>query len=213
MFEIIKTKDGSDTVFSKQFNATYHSVYGALNESQHVYIKNGLLSASERFHQLNILEVGLGTCLNAGLTLQQNLSNPIIYIGVEKYPLPDSVWTQLNFGSNTSLYRQFHQFEWNKTQIIRSNFMFTKYEGDIYSFEADQKFNLVYYDAFAPSSQIELWNETILKKLFDSMITGAILVTFCANGNFKRTLKAIGFIVEVLPGPPGKREITRAIKP
>lgn len=213
IFEIIKTKDGSDTVYSKVFNATYHSVHGALQESQHVYIKNGFLSASHQFDEVHILEVGFGTGLNACLTLNTNCNKHVFYHGVEKHPLPKEIYTSLNYQGKQYDTTMLHECSWNIEHHLTPTFHFTKINGDINTIHFSKNYNLVYYDAFAPAAQSDLWNKVLLEKIINSMFSKGIIVTFCAKGEFKRTLKSLGLIVETLPGPSGKREMTRAIKP
>lgn len=211
MFDILKTKDGSDTVFSKQFKATYHSLNGALHESKHVFIDNGLTPALNKFETLTILEIGLGTCLNLFLTLLESAEKSIHYTGIERFPLSPDIYTQLNYSSDKR-FIQLHELPWNQIYEWRKGFNIEKIEGDFLNFHSNLNYNLVYFDAFAPSTQHELWQPEAVDKLYHLMSENGILVTFCAKGEFKRNLKSAGFKVDVLPGPPGKREMTRAIR-
>lgn len=211
MFEILKTQDGSDTVFSKRFNATYHSLHGALNESKHVFIDKGLTPALNKSESLSILEIGLGTCLNLYLTLMESTDKHIHYTGIESFPLSPDIYTQLNYSSDKNFIR-LHELPWNQKIEWRSGFNIEKINCDFSNFHSPQKYNLVYFDAFAPNTQNELWKPEVLNKLYLLMSENGILVTFCAKGEFKRNLKSCGFKIESLPGPPGKREMTRAIR-
>lgn len=211
MFDILKTQDGSDTVFSKRFNATYHSLHGALNESKHVFIDNGLIPALDKSESLSILEIGLGTCLNLYLTVMESADKHIHYTGIESFPLSRDIYTQLNYSSDKNFIR-LHELPWNQKNEWRSGFNIEKINGDFLNFHSTLKYNLVYLDAFAPSTQNELWQPEVLEKLYHLMSENGILVTFCAKGEFKRNLKSCGFKIESLPGPPGKREMTRAIR-
>lgn len=211
MFDILKTKDGSDTVFSKQFNATFHSIHGALHESRHVFIENGLRPALLKFKEIELLEIGLGSALNLMLTLKEIRDKPICYTAIEKFPLPADIYTKLNYAKDSDFLR-LHQLPWNEQIEVKKGFILIKNNSDFLDFTPRTKFNLVYYDAFAPNTQDELWNKKIFEKLYDMMQVGGLLVTYCAKGELKRNLKEIGFMVETLAGPPGKREMTRAIK-
>lgn len=209
-FEIRITGDGSQTIYSSVFNATYHSQKGALDESAHVFINNGLSIAQDKFKELKILEVGLGTGLNALLTIDHAKTNSVYYHGVEKYPLPETIYSKLNYGNEKLL--ELHRSEWNKDINLTPGFTLHKTNSGIESLELSSGYNLIYMDAFAPSSQNEIWQKDLLKKLYDSLVKGGILVTFCAQGQFKRDLKSIGFTVESPAGASGKREMTRAVK-
>ncbi|RDC61629.1 tRNA (5-methylaminomethyl-2-thiouridine)(34)-methyltransferase MnmD [Adhaeribacter pallidiroseus] len=219
--EIRQTKDGSATLYVPELNEHYHSVNGALQESMHVFIRAGLEYAWQNQTELAILEVGFGTGLNALLTLQQSLlyQKKIVYQTLEKYPLAPAIIQQMHFEQfilNPELldYLQpLHTTPWNEPVKITSEFTLFKLEADLQtcSFPQEQ-YDLIYFDAFAPEKQPELWTDDIFKKLFRSLKTEGFLVSYCAKGSFKRSLKAAGFVVEALPGPAGKREMTRAIK-
>jgi len=211
-FEIRITSDGSPTVFAKNFNATYHSMHGALQESEHVFIKNGLEIAKTKFNPIRILEIGFGTGLNALLTLTKT-DRPVHYTSIEAFPLPEATYHQLDFGFNKEQFLKMHNAEWEKEIELTNDFILCKLKGDIRTIDLDKNFDLVYFDAFAPSSQDELWQKDTLKKMYNCMSPGAILVTFCAKGDFKRTLKSLGFSVEFPKGALRKREMTRAAKP
>ncbi len=210
--EIVKTSDGSKTVFNKEFNATYHSIKGAVTESKHVFIEAGLNYTVKVFgNEINILEVGFGTGLNAALTFEESEKQDlkIVYYGVEKFPLEKDAADKLEYNS-------FHQkivdLEWNKKIEVSKNLTFTKFELDIHELETEMKFHCIYFDAFAPEVQPELWTEKLFFRLKDLLLERGCIVTYCAKGDFKRMLKKIGMKVETLPGAPGKREMTRAVK-
>ena len=220
--EIKKTKDGSNTLYVPALNEHYHSVHGALQESQHVFIKHGLEHVLTTKTDIKILEVGFGTGLNAILTIPFALSQKafIQYDTLEKYPLSEKLVERLHFEQfilNPELqdyYRQMHHCNWNEPVTLMPFFTLQKInEGLEDFFPPEAYYDIIYFDAFAPEKQPELWTEEIFRKLYQATRPGGILVTYCAKGSFKRNLKAAGFEVEALPGPPGKREMTRGLKP
>ena len=217
------TDDGSHSIISEQFNESYHSRHGALKESIHVFINAGLKAFNAK-SEISILEVGLGTGLNAWLTnIESRKQDKIIkYTGLEPYPITTEIAESLNypnvlFEQDIDMHRKcflkLHETEWDETMVLDENFHFTKIKTTLSDFSPDHKFDIVYFDAFAPNAQPELWTEEVFQKLFHLMAPGGIMVTYCAKGTVKRSLKAIGFTVETLEGPPGKREMTRAVKP
>lgn len=218
------TDDGSHSIISEQFNESYHSRHGALKESLHVFINAGLKALPNR-EQISILEVGLGTGLNAWLTILENqiLGKTIDFTGIEPYPISLEMAESLNYPTvlfeedtekdHKSCFLKIHEEAWEKPVNIVERFTLTKHKTTLADFSSDQKFDLIYFDAFAPNAQPELWTEAVFQQLFDLMAPGGIMVTYCAKGTVKRSLKAIGFTVETLEGPPGKREMTRAVKP
>ena len=219
--EIRQTKDGSNTLYVPELNEHYHSVHGALQESQHVFIKHGLEHALSSKKDIKILEVGFGTGLNAILTYPFALAQKafIQYDTLEKFPLSQEVVEQLQFDKiilNPELHDVFlkmHAAPWNKPTDLIPYFSLQKMHETLEEFVAPQAYyDLVYFDAFAPEKQPELWSEEMFVKLYDAIRPGGVLVTYCAKGSFKRSLKAAGFTVEALPGPPGKREMTRGVK-
>jgi tRNA U34 5-methylaminomethyl-2-thiouridine-forming methyltransferase MnmC len=214
MQRIVKTTaDGSSTVFIENTDVSYHSRHGAMQESMHVFIKNGLLALDKSLSQINILEMGFGTGLNMLLTIDAAANNPqteYTYHAIEKYPLEEEITKKLNFPFDPLLCAKIHETAEGKLENISWHI----FKGvDLSLFESAQKYHLVYFDAFAPSFQPELWTADIFNKMFSLMHKGALLVTYCAQGQVKRNMKAAGFIVESPSGPPGKREMTRAIKP
>jgi len=221
--KIIESADGSHTLFHSGLNETYHSTNGALQESEHVYINAGLVpKIASGTTEISIFEVGFGTGLNAWLTYKhiQNTSVKIIYNTIEPFPLSKEIYDALNYVKaieDDALKRFFirlHEAEWNKLIEVAPNFMIRKIKTTLEKLkESDfDKVDLVYFDAFAPSKQAEIWLPENLQKIYDLMKKGGAMVTYCARGQVKRDLKAIGFEVETLLGPPGKKEMTRAIK-
>lgn len=217
--EIIETQDGSHTLLSHQFGVSYHSKYGAVQESNHVFVNAGLKARMLLDDApLAVLEYGFGTGLNALLTYQiaEEKKRPIYYEGMEAFPVTEAFIEQLNYphqiGIDKDIFLKLHQSSWNKKHAFSPYFTFQK----VKAFFADQDYNasfdVVYFDAFAPSAQGELWEQPLLEKAYRALRPNGHFVTYCAKGAVKRTLKAIGFKVEALPGPPGKREMTRCIK-
>lgn len=217
--EIIITGDGSPTIFVPELKEHYHSVYGAVQESKHVFIEAGLNSISK--NNIRIFEVGYGTGLNAFLTMQESLKKDlsIVYYAIELYPLEPEITDQLKFNdflrlssAETNLYNNIHKAAWDLEIQITPGFTLKKIKHDILSSEIDFRYDLVYFDAFAPDVQPELWDKSIFQKIYNQLNKDGILVTYCVKGQVRRTLKETGFKVEKLPGPPGKREMIRAVK-
>ncbi len=212
------TWDGSPTLYSTRFKAHYHSLHGALQESRHVFIRHGL---AYYYHlhshrSISLLEYGFGTGLNAVLALQYSVAHSldIRYHGLEGFPIDRDTWSLLDFHDNelNELTNEFHECPWNKECILSNHFSLEKQKILFEKFIPDRTYDIIFYDAFGPSSQPYLWEQPILKKASQALVKGGILVTYCAKGSFKRTLKSLGFDVLRLPGPPGKREMTRATK-
>jgi tRNA U34 5-methylaminomethyl-2-thiouridine-forming methyltransferase MnmC len=219
--EIIVTKDGSHTVEIPGMNVTYHSHHGAIQESKHVFIETGLnyqLNRPElQDFPLHIFEMGFGTGLNALLTAieAEKRRIPIHYTAVEMYPLTLDEANTLNFSQvlgHQDVFEQLHLCEWETDTAITEHFTLRKVQTDLQDFAPGEAFHLVYFDAFAPSAQPELWTEEVFKKLFNMMAENGVLVTYCSKGVVRRAMQAAGFNVAKLPGPPGKREIVRAEK-
>lgn len=213
------TSDGSHTLFVPELNEHYHSVNGAIQESMHVFIETGFHHCSK--NKINIFEVGFGTGLNAYLTLLDinKKEKEVYYTSIEKYPLDLDLIKHLNYtnqlGYNTDeLYLKIHQSDWNTNERVTSNFYLKKIEADFTTFDFSliKSVDIVYFDAFAPDKQNEMWSQDLFDNLYNVMNTGGILVTYCAKGVIRRKLQQSGFSVERLPGPPGKREMLRAIK-
>lgn len=211
--ELKVSADGSHTLYVPELDEHYHSVNGAYNESMHVFIEPALCHHAQS--QLNILEIGLGTGLNAFLTALNQYDKRIFYHALEKYPISEEAAAQLNFGKSekeNQLLNQLHHLPWNEACELQPNFVLLKDETDLTSTTFTKSYDLVYFDAFAPEVQPEMWEEAIFQKLFNAMNPGGILTTYCAKGAVRRTMQAVGFTVERLPGPKGKREMLRATK-
>jgi tRNA U34 5-methylaminomethyl-2-thiouridine-forming methyltransferase MnmC len=213
--EVITTEDGSSTIFLPELNENYHSTHGAVRESMHVFIDAGLKQINS--DKIKIFEVGFGTGLNCWLTFKNSEGRDILYHAIERFPIEDNLIQKLNYGQFTGVggdlfFSQIHEFPWEKELMMSQRFMLKKIKGDLISFETPQTYNLIYFDAFAPEVQPELWSAEVFRKMYDMLEPGGILVTYCAKGEVRRTMQACGFAVERLPGPPGKREMLRAIK-
>ncbi len=202
------TADGSTTVYSKCFDQHYHSIFGAKQESEHVFINLGLAYALAKFEDIRILEMGFGTGLNALLTLEKAIAEKrkLSYTGLEAFPLEEGLTAELSYDAS-----KLHQLPWEESVEVNTFFDFKKMNLKLQDFETQDKYNLIYYDAFAPESQPELWTQEIFEKLASMMLGGGVLVTYCSKGYVQRNLKAAGFKVEKHPGPPRKREVLRAI--
>jgi len=217
--EIITTGDGSHSVSIPDMHVTYHSVHGAIQESMHVFIEAGLknLPAQAR---LNIFEVGFGTGLNALLTIiaAEKLNTEIYYETVEQFPLDGSETRLLNYckqldrGDLESVFELLHDCEWEKKINVIENFSFKRSKTNLLNFETSQTFELIYYDAFAPNVQPELWTKEVFEKMIAMLRPGGILVTYCSKGDVRRAMQAAAFVVEKLPGPKGKREMIRGTR-
>lgn len=216
---IIQSEDGSHTLISEQFQVSYHSTHGSLQESNTVFIQAGLEFMYQKgLEELAVFEMGFGSGLNALMAYLWAGSKDIklTYLGVEAYPITLAVAESLNYpkllGDNEKTKELFLRMH-SENAFEDGIYQFQKYIVLLEDAVIDQAFDVIFYDAFAPSSQEYLWEQSIMEKMFGILKPGGVLVTYCAKGNFKRTLKAAGFVVEALPGPKGKREMTRAIKP
>ncbi len=208
------TQDGSPTLFVPELNEHYHSRHGALQESLHVFIDTGLKAAFDKFQErLHVVEVGMGTGLNAWLTLQTNI--PTDYFGIEPFPLPVSLLSEyyraLHWENETFQAQLYGQT--NAPQDLAPHFSLTWFQGPFSAFTKEEPAHLVYMDAFAPEKQPELWTRESFSHMFDLLRPGGFMVTYCAKGQVRRDLESVGFKVERRPGPPGKREMIRANKP
>ncbi|MBO2544480.1 tRNA (5-methylaminomethyl-2-thiouridine)(34)-methyltransferase MnmD [Salegentibacter sp. BDJ18] len=220
--KIIKTGDGSVTIHLSEWDEQYHSKHGAIQEARHVFIKMGL----EYWVGLNkeknpaILEIGFGTGLNAFITFleAQKLQLKIDYTGVEAYPVSTSEIKALNYAEMLSAenqietFQRMHEIPWNNKVDISENFQLEKQQKRFEEIEDINKYNLVFFDAFGARVQPELWTEDIFARMFAGMKSNSVLVTYSAKGSVRRAMQTAGFIVERLPGPPGKREMLRALK-
>lgn len=216
-FEIFQTGDGSHSLRSGTYGDSYHSTKGAIQESIHVFIEKGLL-ACQHLEHINILEFGFGTGLNAVLTwkylLDSETGPTVHYKTLEAHPLPSSHYSKLNYGELLSFphFLKLHTTPWNEPCALDSSFLLEKYHQVFEQIEIDNWADLVYYDAFGPRYQPSLWQKPMLEKVAKCMKSGGRFVTYCAQGAFRRTMVELGFEVERLPGPPGKREMIIAIK-
>jgi tRNA U34 5-methylaminomethyl-2-thiouridine-forming methyltransferase MnmC len=207
-------------LLNTSLNETYHSKHGALQESIHVFIKEGLDYFLQRKSQkdISILEVGFGTGLNALLTVQRALELPgniIHYTSLETFPVPEEIWSKLNYIDSVGLkekFNQLHEATWNEAVSITSGFNLRKLNLSLQQIDFSSEFDLVYFDAFAPNKQPEMWEIDVLKQVVNAMRADGVFVTYCAKGQLKRDLKSLGLEVETLPGPPGKKEMVRGIK-
>lgn len=216
---LIITDDGSHSIVLDGTAVSYHSLKGAIQESQHVFIGAGLKEALRIFpdQQLNILEMGFGTGLNAFLTAIATLRSeaPIRYWGLEAYPLDMSLAVALNYPEqlgHEDLFNNIQLAPWNAQAPIHENFILRKETTDLLNYTTVDRFHLVYFDAFAPEVQPELWTEDVFQQLANLMQPGAILTTYCSKGSVRRAMEVAGLQVEKLSGPPGKREMVRARK-
>lgn len=215
MSGVLKTTlDGSSTLYLPEMDEHYHSTNGARSESMHVYIDAGYRATDA--NPVSVLEIGFGTGLNAWLTLSEATATnrPTNYIAIELFPLSMDVVDQLSYskGEGGDLYRQIHTTEWEKRVDISPYFNLQKIKTDLASFIPPKGMDVVYFDAFAPDKQPEMWQSIYFERLFASMNSGGLLTTYCAKGVVRRMLIAAGFEVERLPGPLGKREILRAFR-
>ncbi|MDR3705445.1 MAG: tRNA (5-methylaminomethyl-2-thiouridine)(34)-methyltransferase MnmD [Paludibacteraceae bacterium] len=213
--ELLQTEDGSHTLYAPLIDETYHSTHGAINESLHVFMRAGFEQTSKE--DLRVLEVGFGTGLNAYLTALASVSKTVVhYASVEKYPLPQELWQSVNYpamyGQDQSLFERLHTSPWNIETKLTPTFYLYKIEGDFSSLFLQEQFDLIFYDAFSPEKQPELWSESIFEKLYIHTKASGILTTYCAKGSVRRAMQHAGYEVERIPGPAGKREMLRAIK-
>lgn len=216
--ELFLTEDGSHSVRIPELNVTYHSRHGAIQESVHVFIESGLKYLSKK--SITILEAGFGTGLNALLSLteaeKQDLG--ILYDAVELYPLDRGFIASLNYLTLLQLphlvneFSLMHACEWNVASKISGHFALKKIRGDLRHVELTGNYDLVYFDAFDPVVQPELWTTEVFKKLYDACNAGGVLVTYCSKGIVRKAMTEAGFSVSKIPGPKGKREIVRALK-
>ena len=218
--KIIKTDDGSDTLYNKKLDETYHSLHGSVTESKHVYINAGLSSVINKKKTISILEVGLGTGLNLLLTLKFAKKNDlkIQYHAIEPFPLDNSILKKLDFnnkleGFDKKIYEKIHHPKNLEPVKLSEHISFTKSITRLeqISFEKE-KYDLVFFDAFAPSKQPDIWSKENFKLIREAMKTSGVLVTYSSSGKLKKILEELKFNIEILQGPKGKKEMTRATK-
>ncbi len=220
--EIITTADGSTTIHLPGLNEQYHSKHGAINEAKHVFIESGYkhLLGDKKYDCLDILEIGFGTGLNAFITFLEAQQNPqnVNYVGVEAYPVafeeaklmnyPD----QLQAALNEAIFDRLHQSSWETPHTISTNFILTKRKQFFAEINDQSCYHLIYFDAFGARVQPELWTVDIFRTMYNALRQNGVLVTYSAKGSVRRAMQEVGFEVERLPGPPGKREMLRASK-
>ncbi|MEM7086353.1 MAG: tRNA (5-methylaminomethyl-2-thiouridine)(34)-methyltransferase MnmD [Bacteroidota bacterium] len=220
--EFLTTQDGSVTIHLPDWNEQYHSIHGAINEAKHVFLKHGLeffVSSEANIDQpVAILEIGFGTGLNALLTFLFAETNgaKIHYMGVEAYPVEASEIRQLNYSEllkiPSEVFMQLHDTPWEASNAITKTFTLIKRKQFFSEIKDKEAFHIIYFDAFGARVQPELWTEAVFKTMYDALRTNGVLVTYSAKGSVRRAMQAVGFTVERLPGPPGKREMLRALK-
>jgi tRNA U34 5-methylaminomethyl-2-thiouridine-forming methyltransferase MnmC len=224
---IITTADGSKTIQIEDWDEQYHSKHGAIQEAEHVFIKEGLHhfyhSLKNENHtkaaEISILEIGFGTGLNAFLTLleAEKIKANVNYVGVEAYPVDVDEIRQLNYAElisneNKHLFNKLHEVSWEVQHEISSNFKLQKRQQFFSEITDTNAFDLVYFDAFGARVQPELWTKSIFEIMYKALKPNGVLVTYAAIGEVKRNMRALGFTVERLKGPPGKRHMLRATK-
>lgn len=216
--EIIQTLDGSTTIHLTEWDECYHSKHGAIQEAQHVFIKNGLSLFQNQ--KVAILEIGFGTGLNAFITLLEakKMQQTIDYVGVEAYPisaeevLKMNYVSELNADKESTLFDTIHESNWGEKVLLNDGFTLTKRNQFFEEINDDNTYDLIYFDAFGYRVQPELWSTEIFRKMFKALKNNGVLVTYAARGVVKRSMIEVGFTVEKLEGPPGKREMFRARK-
>ena len=217
--DIISTADGSKTLYIADWNESYHSRHGAIQEAYHVFITHGL----RQFYNtdISLLEIGLGTGLNALITMLESTKQQLTvnYVGVEAFPVAISEVQQLDYVTALktpqvkTVFEQMHLCPWEESVALTPRFTLTKQRKDIREVQDKNRFHLIYFDAFGARVQPELWTEEVFSNMYAALQQQGILVTYAAKGSVRRALQQVGFTVERLPGPPGKREMLRAIKP
>ena len=217
LIQLKETSDGSHTLYVPELDEHYHSIHGAVQESMFIFIMNGFDFC--KADPVNLLEVGFGTGLNALLTAIKSMtgSRYVNYTSIEKYPLDNSIVSSLNHykfagEGGREIFRSIHAAPWNTMVNIYPNFNLKKTETDFTKTKLEGKYDLIYFDAFGPDKQPEMWTIEMFALIASVTNNNGILVTYSAKGEVKRNLKACGFEVTLLPGPPGKRQMIRAIK-
>lgn len=216
---LVTTEDGSHTVYLPELDEHYHSTHGAINESQHVFIQAGLEYL--RLDEPTILEVGFGTGLNALLTLQNSIAKKqkIRYVALEPYPLEADIFKHLNFDDSAEMaapdnyLQKMHEAQWNFPVFINDDFVLHKLKHTLQETSfMEEAFDVIYFDAFAPAKQPEVWSAENFEKCFQALKPGGVLTTYSSQGQVRRNMQEAGFKTEKIPGPKGKREMLRAIK-
>ncbi|MBN2273800.1 MAG: tRNA (5-methylaminomethyl-2-thiouridine)(34)-methyltransferase MnmD [Bacteroidales bacterium] len=219
MNKVIITGDGSSTLYVPELNEHFHSVFGAVTESQHVFIQNGLQQLQK--DTVAVFEIGFGTGLNALLAClyARRHNRNLVYYTIDNVTLENHIVTSLNYpgfmsteDSANDIFTSLHNAEWEHMTKITPHFTLYKIKNDMTSYKPNFRYDLIFFDAFAPEKQPEMWTKEIFETLYNPLYPGGLLVTYCAKGKIKRFLKETGFRVEVHPGPPGKRHMVRARK-
>lgn len=219
-YEIIETEDGSHTLRLAGTPVTFHSDKGAIQESAHIFIQSAFdyfIQNNPSVKALRIFEVGFGTGLNALLTAMaaRKVGKQVTFQAIDRYPLPEDVFSRLNYASilnESELYKIIMQTGWEQLVHVDPFFKLQKINQDLAQYNFTVKQDLIYFDAFAPEDQEEMWGNAVFDKLFDALEPGGILVTYCSKTIVRKTMESAGFVVEKIPGPRGKREIVRARK-
>lgn len=218
--KFLKTGDGSITIHLPEWNEQYHSKHGAIAEAKHVFITSGLQYFVETtlLNEVFILEIGFGTGLNAYLSYLENKNSnyTINYTGVEAYPVASKEIEALNYpqllATPEETFKKFHTSKWEEQTLIDSNFTLTKRNQFFSEIKDEHTYHIIYFDAFGARVQPDLWTVEIFQKMYHALKKDGILVTYSAKGSVRRNMQTVGFNVERLPGPPGKREMLRATK-
>ena len=216
--EILKTTDGSYTFYVPELNETYHSTNGALQESLHVFIEAGLKFSTLK--KASILEIGFGTGLNALTTFDEAVKSNlnIEFSSLEVFPLSWDDVSKLNYMNLEGFqkyaipFENMHSCDWDSFIEITAEFSLRKLNTKLQDIRFENEFDIIYFDAFAPQIQPELWSYEVFEMMYKALKNNGVLVTYCAKGTVKRALKAAGFKLQSIPGPPGKREMSRAVK-
>jgi len=221
-FILKTTDDGSHTLFVPDLNEHYHSTNGALQESELVFIHNGVHFLPTNLYEINILEIGFGTGLNALLTVlhANKQKQKVNYVAIEPNPIPFDIISCLNYSGLLKsddaelFFNKLHETDWTYPSFLSDHFILSKLKAKLEDITLkNEQFHLIYFDAFGPEVQPELWTEQIFQQLFRSLKPNGVLVTYSCKGTVKRALISAGFNIEKLPGPKGKREVLRAVKP
>jgi tRNA U34 5-methylaminomethyl-2-thiouridine-forming methyltransferase MnmC len=220
---VVTTKDGSKTIRIEEWNEHYHSTHGAIQESRHVYIQAGLdyFLSKNQPESITVLEAGFGTGLNALLAYSwaEKTKTPIHYIGIEAYPISSEEKNALHYHEALegeeikAIFDQLHQAEWEQEVPISKVFNLNKLKLFFNDLELKNSVDVVFYDAFGPRVQPELWEVSIFERFYEALKPGGVFVTYCVKGTAKRAMQSLGFEVDIIEGPPGKRHMMRAYKP
>ena len=216
--ELTKTLDGSYTLYVPEIDEHYHSINGAIQESNHIFINAGLKKCSN--DTIHVLEIGFGTGLNAFLTMleAEKSAKNILFTTIELYPIDKNIVKSLRYAeqiltAKSADFEKLHTANWNEKVQLTTHFILEKIQADFTKFDfSDRSFDIIYFDAFSPEKQPEMWTENIFANLYNTSNNNAILTTYCAKGMVRRAMQKAGFLVERIPGPPGKREILRGVK-